>query len=114
LVVSIAKTGVCLIDATGPGKAGQKDSLAAGHGGAERNRGKLDRAVTAISEVKAHDLSGMDFSKKPRVLELRDFSGDWIDQLSLARDQLAAVKLSGRMGEEVFRFAPRLRHGKHK
>jgi hypothetical protein len=41
-VCSIAETGVCLIDTTGPGKAGHEDSLAAGHGRARRNRRELD------------------------------------------------------------------------
>jgi hypothetical protein len=48
---------------------------------------ELYRAVTAISEAKARDLAWVDFSKNPR-----DLAGDFIDQLSLVRDQLAAVK----------------------
>jgi hypothetical protein len=57
--------------------------------------------VTTISEAKDRDLTCMDFSKKRRVLGLRDFAGDLIGQLSLARGELAAVKLSGRKGEAL-------------
>jgi hypothetical protein len=103
-VCSIAETGVCFFDATGPDKAGQDDSLAAGHGGAERNRKELYRAVTAISEAKARDVACVDFSKKRRVLDPRDFASDLIGQLSLTRGQLAAPKLSERKGEALPRF----------
>jgi hypothetical protein len=99
----IVETGVCLIDATGPGKVGEDDSLAAGHGGAERNRRELSRAMTAISEAKARDLACVNFPNKTRILGPRDFAGSLIGQLSLARDELAAVKLSGRKGEAFLR-----------
>jgi hypothetical protein len=103
-VCSIAETGVCLIDTTEPGKAGQEDSLAAGHGRARGNRRELGWAVTAISETKARDLAWVDFSEKPCVQNPRDFAGDWIDQLSLVGDQLAAVKLRGWKREELLRL----------
>jgi hypothetical protein len=57
--------------------------------------------VTAILEAKARDLACVDFSKKLNVLDPRVFAGHWIDQLSLVCDQVAAVKLSGRKGEEL-------------
>jgi hypothetical protein len=50
----------------------------------------------------------MDFSKKPRVQNPRDFAGGWIDQLSLAGDQLAPVKLRGRKGEELLRVCAKI------
>jgi hypothetical protein len=99
-VCSIAKTCICLIGATGPGKAGQEDSHEARQGYAEGNQREFDRAVTALSKAKACDFGCMDFSKKPRVLDPRDFADVWIDQLLLASGQFAAIKLSGRKREE--------------
>jgi hypothetical protein len=109
-ICSIVETGVCLIDATGPSKLDHDDSLAAGHGGADRNRRGLYRAVKATSEAKARDLACVDFPKKTRILDPRDFAGSLIGQLSLARDELAAVKLSGRKREALPGFALRLWH----
>jgi hypothetical protein len=78
---------------------GQEGFLEAEQGSAEQIGGALGRAVVIPTEAKAREFTSAPFSKELPALGTRDFTdacSSWIVRLSLMRDGLAVVKLSGR------------------